>query len=119
MDAILAARRGPSLLGELRRGFSTGNLATAIAVAVPVALAVVAFGTIATAVVSGVAAFVAITALHVALHAYFGWRFERGMAALHAGDAPRARRLLGIVAMRGIDHYDPDGAVRDALSRLS
>ncbi len=53
--------------------------------------------------------FTAITAFHTALHAYFGWRFGRGLAAHRAGDHARAARLLAPIARAGMEHYDEGG----------
>ncbi len=37
------------------------------------------------------------TGLHTAGHAYFGWRFERGLRAFDEGDYERAVALLAVV----------------------
>lgn len=112
---------------ELRRGLSTDNLRVAalaaaglgggalVATAGGAAPDVLGHGAIAQALATAAALFVAITALHAAAHAYFGWRFERGLRAAAAGEHRRAARLLGPVSRPGMDHYDLDGAARRAL----
>ena len=62
--------------------------------------------------------FCAISLPHIATHAYFGWRFQRGVASLANGDVERALRLLAIVDRPGIEHYDEHGTVRALVREL-
>jgi hypothetical protein len=118
---------GPTLASELRRGLNAYNLAVGalsalalgagllVTTRIGVVPDVLARGATLQALAAALALFVVITGLHTATHAYFGWRFDRGIRAAGAGDHPRAVRLLGRVEQRGMSHYDPEGAARRAL----
>lgn len=120
----------PSLRAELRRGLGLYNLALALAVSVLLAFVAVmlraagafespfGFGVLSEALVIGLVSMVAITVLHVGMHAYAGWRLGRGLEALRRGEKERAERLLRIVRWRGMEHYDPQGHARRALASL-
>ncbi len=121
----------PTLVSELRRGFNAFNMGVGLVSAVALALLVYALtlndiipivitrgGAALQAYEAGLILFSIITALHVVMHAYFGWRFERGIAALKAGDKIGALRLLGIAEKPGMEHYDENGQVRAALKTL-
>jgi hypothetical protein len=60
--------------------------------------------------------FVIITGMHTAVHAYFGWRFDRGIRAAADDDHARALRLLAPVERPGMGHYDREGRARAALA---
>ena len=57
------------------------------------------------------------TGLHTAGHAYFGWRFERGIDASRQGEHERAIALLSVVEKKEMDHFDPEGYALAALKR--
>jgi hypothetical protein len=59
--------------------------------------------------------FLSVALVHSAMHAYFGWRFGRGLRASLAGDLRLATRLLAPLDRIGLDHYDPTGSARRAL----
>jgi hypothetical protein len=106
-----------TLRSELRRGVNAFNLAVGAVLGAAAGVAVYALfgaGALAVAVALGVFGFT--TGLHTAAHAYYGWRFERGIRASREGDHARAVALLGAVARRGMDHYDEAGAARRALA---
>jgi len=117
MDAEL------SLAAEVRRGFNAYNLTVGAATALAAAIAVFVFlpdisgeGRVAQALTTGLVLFALITALHTGGHAYFGWRFGRGVRAARAGDHELAILLLRPLDRRGMDHYDPASIGRDALA---
>ena len=118
---------GPTAASELRRGLGRSNLlvgaaaalglgaATLLATLTGLAPAVVRLGAGTQALAVALALFVIITALHAAAHAYFGWRFGRGIVAAAAGHHARAIRLLAPVERAGMGHYDPGGDARRTL----
>jgi hypothetical protein len=121
-----AATCGPAL--EIRRALDRHSLLlaamTSLVLAVPVYLVVERFApgagrSGAIAVLFAVATFGAITLLHVTLHAYFGWRFARGIRAAMRGRTRLARRLLALRAWPGMAHYDASGEALRAWQRLS
>ena len=106
---------GPTLASELRRGVNAYNLSVAA---------------LSSAVIGGATAFVlppphalalalglfcASTLLHTAMHATFGWQFERGIRASREGRHQQAVSMLAIVERRGMDHYDEHGVARRHL----
>jgi hypothetical protein len=122
----------PSFAVELRRGLNAYNLrvgaltgagggialgaATASgAFPMVVAMADPRLALLAQSAVGALATFVFTTALHTAVHAYFGWRFGRGIAASEEGRHAEAIALLSPVTMAGMDHYDPGGHASRAL----
>ena len=117
-----------SLRSELHRSFNRQNLITAALVTVSVTAPAAGLGAggvlpdfsglgwIIQALLAGVAAGLAITLLHAAMHAYFGWRFGRGVQAVNQGRDTQARRLLTPAASWAM-HYDPAGLARAALER--
>lgn len=120
----------PTLRSELRRGVSAYNLGVAFVAALGLSAVVyvltragfvpVLIGAtpITQALVIGAVLFTIISLMHIAMHSYFGWRFERGVAALSSGRAEKALRLLAIVERAGMDHYDLDGSVRRLVESL-
>ena len=117
----------PTAASEFRRSFSADNLTfgavPSIAIGAVVAL-LTWLGTVpdvleAGAIVQSVAVtallFSMITAMHAALHTYFGWRFAHGIRASAAGDHRRAVRFLSPVEARGMSHYDPQSRAVSAL----
>src|SRR5258706_4086856 len=74
-----------------------------------------AVGGVVVGLLVALAAFVVITALHVALHVYFGRRFAQGISAAHTGHSQRAARLLAPRTWSGMDHYDLHGHAHRAL----
>ncbi len=119
----------PSLYNELRRGFHPFNLAVAVGVAIAGAalslLPIVAdalrdltgLKTPTDAAWVAVVLFAVVTSMHVAGHAYFGWRFGRGLSAEQVGDHGAAVRLLGPASNARFGHFDPHGIAADALIR--
>jgi hypothetical protein len=77
----------------------------------------VGHGACAQALAAATVFFVLTTALHTAVHAWFGWRFQRGIEASQRGDHVLARRLLSPVTRRGMSHYDEEGHARAAYDR--
>ncbi len=112
------APRTPTLNSEVRRGLHPRNLSVGLGSAAVAGGLAWATGWESSAVLAGVLMFLLVTLFHVSAHAYVGWRIQRGMAALAAGDHARARCMLSIVLRPGMEHYDPRGAVRLVLSRL-
>jgi hypothetical protein len=109
-------RPGPSLASELKRSFLPFNLAVAAATGAAAGLAALLItGSAELGALAGAAVLALVTLLHASAHAYFGWRFGRGLRASARGDHARARRLLAPVVRLG--HYDPDGVARAALER--
>jgi hypothetical protein len=119
----------PTLRSELRRGVNAYNLSVAFGTSLVIAaieLALSRFGVVPLIVTShlgqaltiGISLFLIISMMHIAAHAYFGWRFERGVAALSSGSVTRAMQLLGIAERPGMDHYDEEGAVRRLLQKI-
>ncbi|HVT01850.1 MAG TPA: hypothetical protein VHL58_00570 [Thermoanaerobaculia bacterium] len=114
----------PSLLMELRRGLNLYNLSVGFVTAVALGAATFFFipdlfdiGRGVQSILAALASFLLITAIHTATHAYFGWRFGRGVTASRAGDHRRATALLSPLDRQGLDHYDISTAARQALSR--
>ncbi len=120
----------PTLKSELRRGLNSYNLFVSALASIAlglVFLGLTAIGVVPSlspsaaetqALVVSLVLFVAIAAVHAAMHAYFGWRLGRGVSAFAAGDFDRARRLLAVLDRPGIEHYDPGSGARAALSQL-
>ena len=102
----------------MRRGLHPRNLSVGLGTAAVAAGAAWSTGWESSAVLAGALMFLLVTLFHVAAHAYVGWRIQRGMSALAAGDRARARCMLSIVLKPGMEHYDPRGAVRLVLSKL-
>lgn len=122
----------PSFSVELRRGVNAYNLRIgALAgagggIALGAATATGAFpmvvpvadphlALVAQSAGAALATFVFATVLHTAVHAYFGWRFGRGIAASEEGRHAEAIALLSPVTLAGMDHYDPGGHASRAL----
>ena len=125
MDALAT----PTLRSELRRGVSPYNLGVAFIASLIIAVVesalrragvipLIASSDLAQALAVGATLFAAISAMHIAAHAYFGWRFERGVAALANGSVTRALRLLEIADRKGMEHYDEQGAVRRLVAKI-
>lgn len=118
---------GPTAASELRRGLNTYNLMVGAVAAIALgAITLVAtragvapdlflLGAGTQALAAALGLFVIITGMHTATHAYFGWRFARGIRAAAAGQHARAARLLAPVERAGMRHYDPDGHARTTL----
>jgi hypothetical protein len=118
---------GPTAASELRRGLNPYNLM----VGAMAALALGAVTLVATrggalpdlfllgagrqALAAALGLFVIITGMHTATHAYFGWRFARGIRAADAGQHARAARLLAPAGRPGMRHYDPGGHAHRVL----
>lgn len=130
MSSTLQSLPTPTLGSELRRGVNAYNLGVALLAAIfisgveyvlsragflPLLLSerplVQALGV-------GSILFLVMTLLHIAAHSYFGWRFQRGVAAFSAGNTTQALRLLAIVERPGIDHYDIQGSIRRLVQDL-
>lgn len=107
----------PSLHSELRRAFNAYNLGVAALAAVAVGGVFAGLGVPMLGLKCAAAAFVLITLLHAAMHAWFGWRLGRGLSALEQGDPARACALLALLDRPGMDHYDPEGHARTALAQ--
>ena len=120
----------PTFRTELRRGFSLYNLSVGLLAAVAIGgahFALTSAGAfplfvaerpfLESLLVTG-GLFAAISLPHIAAHAYFGWRFERGIACFANGDFEKALRLLAIVERSGIEHYDLHGGVRALVRDL-
>lgn len=107
----------PTLADELRRGVNPYNLKFG-------AVAALALGTgvgwwAGSWLSGGVAAgalFLLLTALHTLAHGLMGFVFERGLEAHCRGDYARALRWLALADKPGMDHYDPQGVARAALT---
>ena len=118
----------PSLRSEFRRGLDGYNLTVgavaAVALGVFVAGAtrwhavpdVAGGGAVGQGLIAALGLFVAITGVHTAGHAYFGWRLQRGLRAHRVGDHAGALRLLRVVERRGMTHYDVGGHAARALT---
>jgi hypothetical protein len=125
IDAI--SHMEPSLFSELRRSLSLYNLTVAGLVGAASGLFVYvlcatrmlpgseAFDGEPLAIAVGILGFLSVASIHSAMHAYFGWRFGRGLRASLSGDTRLAARLLAPVERVGLDHYDPTGSARRAL----
>jgi hypothetical protein len=121
--------QGPTFRSELRRGFDAFNLSVGLATSLAIGAGALVLtsrgllpvllgrGALAQSLAVALASFLSITAFHAGLHAYFGWRLERGMRAAREGQAADAVRLLGVLDWKGMDHYDADGLARKALER--
>ena len=111
----------PTLRGELRRGFDRFNLG--VGALTGIAAGAGAGSGIAPllaepwtqATVTALVVFSLITSLHVAVHGYFGWRFERGLRASRQGQHARAAALLAPAARKNLAHYDLGGHAARAL----
>ena len=112
------ALRTPTLNSELRRGLHPLNLLVALGTALAAAALVWLAGWERSAPIAALATFALVTLMHTALHAYFGWRIQRGIQALRHGDHARALRLLSVLRKPGMEHYDPRGTVRQVLDKL-
>ena len=120
-DSLIEA---PSFRSELKRGLNLYNLSVGFMTAVTVGATSFFLipdlsdrGRGVQSIVVALAVFLLITGIHTAAHAYFGWRFGRGVAASRAGDHRRAAALLASLDRRGMDHYDISSAARRALVR--
>lgn len=130
MSSTLQTLSTPTLRSELRRGVNAYNLGVALLAAILISSAeyvlsgagllplLLSERPLVQALVVGSILFFVTTFLHIAAHAYFGWRFQRGVAALAAGNTTQALRLLAIVERPGIDHYDIQGSVRELVRDL-
>lgn len=117
----------PTLASEFKRGLNAFNLSVGFVTAVAgsgVAYALTrqllipdlfARGPGFQALLAGLLLMTLTTGLHTAGHAYFGWRFERGLRAFAKGDYPLAVRLLAVVEKPEMDHFDPEGYALKAL----
>ncbi|MGE0492461.1 MAG: hypothetical protein AB7S38_24820 [Vulcanimicrobiota bacterium] len=112
----------PSFASEFKRGLNAFNLTvggvTSVAVALGLYLAapdLLGLGQAGQATVGGLLTMLLTTGLHTAGHAYFGWRFERGIAAHQRGDHRAAVGLLAVVEKHEMDHFDPEGYALRAL----
>ena len=116
----------PTFWGELKRGVNLFNLSVGIVTSVTVAGLMYTFvpeplfalGRGGQALAAGATMMFLTTGLHTAGHAYFGWRFERGIQASRQGEHDRAIALLSVVEKKEMDHFDPEGHALTAL-RLS
>jgi hypothetical protein len=120
----------PTLRSELRRGVSAYNLGVAFVAAILISafeygLSLAGFvpvligaTPVTQAFVTGAGLFTVISLMHIAVHAYFGWRFQRGVAAFAEGDPVKALRLLAIAERPGMDHYDEQGSIRRVVRSL-
>lgn len=121
------AHQGPTLASEFRRGLNAFNLTVGTLTSLVTGALVHAGASagwipdllgrgalVQTVAVALVMMFLT-TGLHTAAHSYFGWRFERGIKAHHAGEHTAAIVLLAPVEGREMDHYDPDGHALAAL----
>lgn len=127
LQTMLNDSRPPTLRSELRRGFNAYNLSVSAGTAAVVGLALYALtssGAIpdhlgrapwVAAAIGALATFLSIAVFHAAIHAYFGWRFQRGMQALARSELRKAEKFLKVYEWPGMDHYDPDGHARAAL----
>lgn len=118
---------GPTFASEFRRGLNAFNLTvgtlTSLATGALVHVGMstgwvpdlMGRGVLWQSVFAACVMMVLTTGLHTAAHSYFGWRFERGIRAHHAGEHEEAVRLLAAVEGREMDHYDPDGHALAAL----
>jgi len=126
----LPSSRTPTLRTELRRGVSPYNLAVGLLAASVIGCTHFALTSVGafpifvaqrplleSFLVTG-GLFGAISLPHIGAHAYFGWRFQRGVAFFTNGDFEGALRLLAIVERPGIEHYDPQGGVRALVRDL-
>ena len=109
----------PTLKGELRRGVNAFNLTVGFLTSIT--LGTLAYFTVPplhSVTQSGLLALLVMfltTGLHTAGHAYFGWRFEKGIRAFQEGRYEEAVMLLGVVEKKEMDHFDPDGVALKAL----
>jgi len=124
------ASRTPTLRTELRRGVSAYNLGVGLLAAFVIGcthFALTSAGAfplfvaqrplLESLLVTG-GLFGAISLPHIGAHAYFGWRFQRGVAFFTDGDLEKSLRLLAIVERPGIEHYDAHGGVRELVRDL-
>jgi hypothetical protein len=119
---------GPTAASEFRRGLDPYNLmvggaaaivlgaATLVVTLAGVAPDLVARGAAVQAVAAAFGLFVIITGMHTGTHAYFGWRFARGIRAAGAGEHARAACLLAPIERLGMSHYDPGGHAQRTLA---
>ena len=115
---------GPTLKGELRRGVNAFNLSVGLVTSLAVSLLsyfvmpdLFKIGILQQSVLLGVATMILTTGLHTAGHAYFGWRFEKGVSASQSGQHEQAVRLLSVVEKKEMDHFDPHGVALQALQK--
>ena len=116
MNAAAADAAPPSLRSELRRSLTASNLLTAALP--PVALLLIAVLAMPDdplkAVLPAMLLWFASVILHAGVHAYFGWRYQRGLQSLECGHLQRARKLLAPALTAWGCHYDPAGIARRA-----
>ncbi len=109
----------PTLKSELRRGVNAFNLTVGFLTSITLgALAYFTVPPLHSLTHSGLLALLVMfltTGLHTAGHAYFGWRFEKGIRAFQEGRFQEAVMLLGVVERKEMDHFDPDGVALRAL----
>lgn len=106
----------PTFSGEFRRGVNAFNLSVGFMTSLTTG--VLSFyllpdlfdlGLLTQALLAAMIMMFLTTGLHTAGHAYFGWRFERGIEAHNMGDHAKAVALLSVVEKKEMDHFDPAG----------
>jgi hypothetical protein len=119
---------GPTLRSELRRGVNAFNLGVGFVTALAIGAGVLVLtsrgllplllgrGPWPQSLLAAFVSFLAITGFHAGMHAYFGWRLQRGIRAASEGREADARRLLRVLDWRGMEHYDEHGVARKSLA---